>query len=287
MKEPPMMSRYSHLTRRTLVAGSASLLAVSGHPVQPTMFAVQSDRGLLDMLYVIEELQVGLYEELLSTFDEQAFTAAGMPDGSRTEVEAMLEAERTHLSLLVRPEIGLASSPVKNLPGTLREALQEAAALEDFAVAAYAGIIPVLGRERIIPELIGIHSVEARHAAWISSQLDANPFPDAVDSALSPEDVLERLEVLTQDSPSSGTPAAGEDSARIVEAIASEVGAAPADITVVTMEARDWPDSSLGCPKPGEAYADVITPGFLIIVEIAGEQSEFHTDERGSITRCP
>ncbi len=53
------------------------------------------------------------------------------------------------------------------------------------------------------------------------------------------------------------------------------------------MEPRDWPDSSLGCPQPDMLYAQVITPGYLVVVEVSGEPIEYHTDDRGTVVRCP
>ena len=53
------------------------------------------------------------------------------------------------------------------------------------------------------------------------------------------------------------------------------------------MEPRNWPDSSLGCPQPDKLYAQVVTPGYLVVVDVSGERIEYHTDERGTVVRCP
>jgi hypothetical protein len=34
-------------------------------------------------------------------------------------------------------------------------------------------------------------------------------------------------------------------------------------------------------------YAQVVTPGYLVLVDVSGEQIEYHTDERGTVVRCP
>ena len=49
-----------------------------------------------------------------------------------------------------------------------------------------------------------------------------------------------------------------------------------ADIVVVEDNEVEWPDSSLGCPKPGMVYLQVITPGRLIVLEVAGTRYEYH-----------
>jgi hypothetical protein len=69
----------------------------------------------------------------------------------------------------------------------------------------------------------------------------------------------------------------------IMQAIAtlSEQQGVPADqVVLVRSEAVDWPDSSLGCPQPGEAYLDVITPGYRIVLAIGEDYYEFHTDQQ-------
>jgi hypothetical protein len=52
------------------------------------------------------------------------------------------------------------------------------------------------------------------------------------------------------------------------------------------VEAVDWSDTSLGCPEPGMAYAQVITPGYLIVLGAAGQTYEYHTDEHSSVVLC-
>jgi hypothetical protein len=59
---------------------------------------------------------------------------------------------------------------------------------------------------------------------------------------------------------------------------AGRVGLETADVRTVQIERREWSDRSLGCPRPGMGYAQAITPGFLIVVEAAGQQFEYHTD---------
>jgi hypothetical protein len=57
-------------------------------------------------------------------------------------------------------------------------------------------------------------------------------------------------------------------------------------LAVIRIEPREWSDTSLGCPQPGQMYAQVITPGYLIIVSGRGRQLEYHTDTRGRVVLC-
>jgi hypothetical protein len=51
--------------------------------------------------------------------------------------------------------------------------------------------------------------------------------------------------------------------------VAEHSGAAPADITIVSVEFIEFSDSSLGCPSPDMAYLQVITPGHKVVASTA------------------
>jgi hypothetical protein len=80
--------------------------------------------------------------------------------------------------------------------------------------------------------------------------------------------------------------------ARLVERasgeLGQELGIEPDQVTLVRVENVEWPDASLGCPKPGMMYAQVITPGYRITLEAQGREYTFHTgtDPEGPIVRC-
>ena len=71
------------------------------------------------------------------------------------------------------------------------------------------------------------------------------------------------------------------------EALAEQLGVAPNAPSLIAFEPMDWGDTSLGCPEPGIFYAQVITPGFrLVLGHTVGTQSElheYHTNEDGSM----
>lgn len=70
------------------------------------------------------------------------------------------------------------------------------------------------------------------------------------------------------------------------EKLATELGIAADAVTVVGVEAVEWSDSSLGCPKPDMNYLQVITPGYKITFEAQGTRYEYHTDQRATVVRC-
>jgi len=68
--------------------------------------------------------------------------------------------------------------------------------------------------------------------------------------------------------------------------LAGELGVQPEKISVVEAEAMRWSDSSLGCPEPGKMYAQVITPGYRIVLEHEGERYDYHTNQQGYMKLC-
>ncbi|MGN6756795.1 MAG: hypothetical protein ACTHMJ_10455 [Thermomicrobiales bacterium] len=83
------------------------------------------------------------------------------------------------------------------------------------------------------------------------------------------------------------TPSAWPPVARLaVAALASEARIPASDIRVVRADPHEWPDTSLGCPEPGRVYLDVITPGYVIVLQAQGRQYEYHTDRSQMVVHC-
>jgi len=274
-------------SRRGLFAAGASMLAAGAFASTSSTFAFQSDRELLGLLLTQELMQVAHYSAILDTFDDAAFSAAGLPESTRGDIEAILAAEQAHIAALERPDDESTPVPTAPMLTDLIDALTEAARLENLAVASYAFVIPELDRQRLLPTLIGIHSVEARHAAWLATRLETNPFPDAIDPALTLEQSKANAGEPRVVPAVGGTPVASSEPAWLTAAIAADLGVPPETIQVVNVEPRNWPDTSLGCPKPDMLYAQVVTPGYLVLVDVSGKRIEYHADERGTVVRCP
>ena len=58
------------------------------------------------------------------------------------------------------------------------------------------------------------------------------------------------------------------------------------DVSLVTVETMQWRDSSLGCPREGVQYLQVITPGYLILLQAGDRQYEFHADTGTAVVLC-
>jgi hypothetical protein len=57
-------------------------------------------------------------------------------------------------------------------------------------------------------------------------------------------------------------------------------------VALISINGRDWPDAALGCPQPGLAYAQVITPGFQIQLEADEHRLVYHADTRDQVVLC-
>jgi hypothetical protein len=69
------------------------------------------------------------------------------------------------------------------------------------------------------------------------------------------------------------------------EKLALDKGADPSQITVKSIEAFTFNDSSLGCPEPGRSYLQVLTPGYVIVLQLGSETYEYHA-ARNTVVRC-
>lgn len=59
--------------------------------------------------------------------------------------------------------------------------------------------------------------------------------------------------------------------------LAERLGIKIKEILVKSTTEKTWSDSSLGCPEKGKYYAQVITPGYLIIFETGERMYNYHT----------
>lgn len=69
------------------------------------------------------------------------------------------------------------------------------------------------------------------------------------------------------------TPPAAASPATIAQQVVANFLSVPtAAVAVVSTEAQEFNDSSLGCPEPGMSYLQALTPGHRVIVEAEGRR---------------
>jgi hypothetical protein len=92
----------------------------------------------------------------------------------------------------------------------------------------------------------------------------------------------------------SPTAAAGVDTSGIPEPVvtavvadaAARLGVDASALTITSAESVDWPDGSLGCPKPGELYTQAIVSGYHIVVEADGQRLDYRIPQDGEPRLC-
>jgi hypothetical protein len=57
-------------------------------------------------------------------------------------------------------------------------------------------------------------------------------------------------------------------------------------ITLKQIEVVEWPDASLGCPEEDKAYAQVIMPGYRLVLSDGVRYFEYHTDRHLRVIYC-
>ncbi|HEV2529157.1 MAG TPA: ferritin-like domain-containing protein [Thermomicrobiales bacterium] len=203
--ERDRISSRRTMVGRTALVGGAAALAVAGLPairaaaqdeLEADPFFEDDGIAILNYALTLEHLEATLYREALSTFTADDFTATVYD--LLTQVG---EHEAAHVDALTATITDLGGTPVEEATydfGYTDAAsfLATAAAIENVGVAAYAGAAPSVAAlaPSLVPTALGIHSVEARHASFLAALIndaDNNPFPNAVDAPLTPEEVLE------------------------------------------------------------------------------------------------
>ncbi|HKJ28559.1 MAG TPA: hypothetical protein VJ965_13025 [Anaerolineales bacterium] len=107
-----------------------------------------------------------------------------------------------------------------------------------------------------------------------------NSHPTGEPTALSAEDA-------SPEAVETPLPAKGEDMVELtISDLAERFSIEPEHIQVVAALQVEWPDTSLGCPQTDMAYDQVLTPGYLILLEAEGKQFEYHTDTQQHVILC-
>jgi hypothetical protein len=58
--------------------------------------------------------------------------------------------------------------------------------------------------------------------------------------------------------------------------LAARLAIPAGNIKVMECGEATWPDASLGMPEPGQMYAQMLTEGFIVVLEAAGKTYEYH-----------
>jgi rubrerythrin len=152
--------------------------------------AAASDVDILNFALTLEYLEAAFYAEAVSKGALKGETA------KYAKVVSMDEAQ--HVAFL-KTALGMhaVKKPAFDFKGTTADQAtfqKTAMALEDTGVAAYAGAAPSIANKKTLAAALSVHSVEARHAAWIRNIIGKGsaplPAPQPFDAAMTKAQVL-------------------------------------------------------------------------------------------------
>jgi hypothetical protein len=178
------LARVSATTRgdllRRCVVGGGGLLAAFAAPAALAADPNAGDRAILNFALSLEYLQDSFYTE--------AERFGALKGELARQASTVGAHERAHVQAL-RQTLG--SAAVARARFDFRGATESedafrrtAVAFEDLAVAAYKGQAPRLHSRQYLASALAIHSVEARHAAWIRRLAGVQPAANAFDDPI-------------------------------------------------------------------------------------------------------
>ena len=144
-----------------------------------------SDVDILNYALVLEYLQATFYTEAERSgalHGKTARAARVVGATERAHVKAFLDLLKS--KAVKRPTFDFGGTTEQQRPF-----LKTAVALEDLAVAAYKGQAPRLKSNAVLAAAVGIHSVEARHAAWMRQLFGITPAVNAFDKPASRQSI--------------------------------------------------------------------------------------------------
>lgn len=174
--------------RRRFLGGALAAFGAAAFAARPARAASglsANDVDVLNYALGLEFLQAAFYTEA-----EQGKALTGKTARAARTVGAVERAHVTaFLKLLGTQAIKRPTFDFQGVTENQQAFLKTAVAFEDLAVAAYKGQAPRLRSDAVLAAAVGIHSVEARHAAWMRQLFGITPAVRAFDRAASRQQI--------------------------------------------------------------------------------------------------
>ena len=163
---------------RSASLGGAVLLTSLASPSAAA--AKVNDVDILNSGLRFERLQAAFY-----TGAEELRTIARMTEAKREWARTLGAHERAHVRIIkdvlgrraeARPAFNFGAANETDAAFT-----RTAVAMEDLTVALLSGVVPRVQDRGLTSALLGLLTVEARHAAWARHIIGSTPAPDAFD----------------------------------------------------------------------------------------------------------
>jgi rubrerythrin len=167
------------------LAGAALLLGTTDTDDAFAQKPSKNDLAILNFALTLEYLQAAFYTEAERLKELQGRT--------RRAAEVVGSVERAHVKafneLLGKQAVKRPKFDFQGVTEKSDAFLKTAVAFEDLAVAAYKGQATRLKSRSALAAAVSIHSVEARHAAWMRYLFGVNPARDAFDQPSNKQEV--------------------------------------------------------------------------------------------------
>jgi hypothetical protein len=167
-------------------AGGIAAAGALGRPGRAAAALTRGDTAILNYALTLEYLQDAFYTEA---------ERKGALEGPAARLTRVVGAvERAHVEAL-RKVLGrtAVTRPFFDFRGVTEDPpafIRTAVAFEDLGTAAYKGQADKIASPQVLAAAVGIHSVEARHAAWIRYIAGVQPAVEAFDPAKSETETL-------------------------------------------------------------------------------------------------
>jgi len=186
------LTRSEVILKGALAVGAAyGTLAVGPYVRRALAKSGGGDIDILNFALTLEYLEAKFYEE--------AKSRAGASGELKALVDLLAKDEQQHVEALAGTVKKLGGKPVAEpkfdfVYSDTAGFLKLAQTFEDTGVSAYNGAAPMIESKEVLTAAGAIVQVEARHAAAIRLQNDAEPSPAAFDPPLDEAQVLKAVE---------------------------------------------------------------------------------------------
>ena len=197
----------SDTTRRKFLLGAAASAAGAfalGGTAAAQDPRIVLDAAILNYLVRLQDVQSELYREgvndfLTSSTRRRQFDA----HGGQATIDTLLEFQQQEASqaatmrdLVMR--LGAAPLPTCTVTfarfATVPDLLATALTIENLAVSAHLGVLPLIRNTFVASAVASMSSVQSRHAAFVGMLNGQSPAPAPADTPRSREDILNELD---------------------------------------------------------------------------------------------
>lgn len=189
-------------TFRNLNGSSVNQTAYN--PYVNTSAPFKNDNVALNYALTLELLEATFYNQGLANFTTAA--SLNVTTFQYAQLQLVRDHENAHVALLQVVLNARGATPVLacNYTFTYTDStsfLKLAATLENTGVSAYDGAHATITSELVLTYAATIASVEARHAAFLNELTGVSPFPNATDTALTPQQIATAITPLLNGCP--------------------------------------------------------------------------------------